>query len=61
MRIKIKVTLTSGEETIFYVSPQIYEIFEWHWKHKRDFKIANCVMKHDEIVDIQIDEFEVIE
>lgn len=45
----------------YLVSPQIYEIFEWHWKHKRDFKIANRVMKHDEILDIQLEEFEVIE
>ena len=61
MRVKIKVTLTTGEEAIFHVAPQIYEIFEWHWKHKRDFKIANRVMKHDEIVDIKLEEFEVCE
>nr|WP_205397297.1 hypothetical protein [Streptococcus lutetiensis] len=61
MRVKIKVTLTTGEEAIFHVAPQIYEIFKWHWEHKRDFKIANCVMKSDEILSIELMEIEVVE
>ena len=48
MREKIKVT-TKDEELIFIVHPAIREIFEWHWKHNRDYKIANRVMKPDEI------------
>ena len=60
MRLKIKV-ITQDEELFFDVPPAIYEIFKWHWEHKRDFKIANRVMKHDEILDIQLEEFEVIE
>ena len=60
MRLKIKV-ITQDEELFFDVHPAIYEIFKWHWEHKRDFKIANRVMKHDEILDIQLEEFEVKE
>ena len=60
MRIKIKVTLKNGEAT-FLVHPAIYDIFKWHWEHNKDFKIANRVMKHEEILNIEIVEFEVIE
>ena len=60
MRIKIKVTLKNGEAT-FLVHPAIYDIFKWHWEHIKDFKIANRVMKHEEILNIEIVEFEVIE
>ena len=58
MRIKIKVTLTDGEVT-FLVHPAIYDIFKWRWEHKKDFKIGNRVMKHDEILAIEPMEFEV--
>lgn len=60
MRIKIKVTLTGGEVT-FLVHPDIYDIFKWHWEHKRDFKIGNRVMKHEEILAIEPMEIEVLE
>lgn len=60
MRVKIKVTTTTGIK-FFKVHPAIYDIFKWHWEHQRDFKIANCVMKHDEILDIELLEFEVEE
>lgn len=60
MREKIKVT-TKDEELIFIVHPAIREIFEWHWKHNRDFKIANRVMKPDEILSIELMEIEVVE
>lgn len=60
MRLKIKV-ITQDEELFFDVPPAIYEIFKWHWEHKRDFKIANCVMKSDEILSIELMEIEVVE
>lgn len=58
MQIKIKVTLKDGEAT-FMVHPVIYRFFKWHWEHKKDFKIGNRVMKHDEILAIEPEEFEV--
>ena len=58
MRIKIKVTLKDGEVN-FLVHPAIYEAFKWHWEHKRDFRIGNRVMKHEEILAIEPMEIEV--
>ncbi|QBX24713.1 hypothetical protein [Streptococcus equinus] len=60
MRLKIKV-ITKDEELFFEVAPAIYEIFKWHWEHNRDFKIANRVMKSDEILSIELMEIEVVE